>query len=193
MIVTVIFSRQLADRAVGIDPNIDFVMRTRGSMRLWLKADHEGSRADCERALEISPVFHLAHQTLALSEILSGEHAAGIRRVRKIMELGTSTNPRYPHYLSLMALGQILAADEDAAVKTTREAHERAPSDPWCKYVYATAAADRKEITKAVVFQDMIASINLPFTHFRDQAFTDLRDVGLLEERLTLAGYPSPS
>ena len=184
---------ELADRAVGIAPNIDFVMRTRGSLRLWLKGDHEGARADCERALEISPVFHLAHQTLALSEILSGEHAAGIRRVKKIMELGPSTNPRYPHYLALLALGQILAGEEDAAMRTAREGHERAPGDPWCNYVYAAAAADWGKIAKTGEFQRMIASIDLPLTHFRDLAFTDLRNVELLEERLILAGYPSPS
>lgn len=183
----------LAGRAVGIAPNIDFVMRARGSLRLWLKADHNGARADCERALEISPAFHLAHQTLALSQILSGEHAAGIGRVKKIMELGMSTNPRYPHYLALMALGQVLAADEDAAVKNSREAHERAPNDPWCNYVYAAAAADRKNIIMDEKFRHMITGIDLPLTHFRDLPFTDVRDVDLLEERLTLAGYPSVS
>jgi len=184
---------ELADRAVGIAPHIDFVMRTRGSLRLWLSADHEGARADCERALEISPVFHLAHQTIALSEILSGEHAAGIRRVKKIMELGTVTNPRYPHYLALMALGQILAGEADAAVKTARESHERAPSDPWCSFVYAATAADREKTVKTEEFRGMIANIDLPITHFRDLAFTDLREVDMLEARLALAGYPSSS
>lgn len=37
---------ELAERAVGIAPHIDFVMRTRGSLRLWLRGDHEGARAD---------------------------------------------------------------------------------------------------------------------------------------------------
>ncbi|MCU9840389.1 winged helix-turn-helix domain-containing protein [Ruegeria sp. WL0004] len=181
---------ELADRAVGIAPHIDFVMRTRGSLRLWLKGDHEGARADCERALEISSVFHLAHQTIALSEILSGEHAAGIHRVQKIMELGTPTNPRYPHYLALLALGQILAGENDAAIKIAQEGHERAPGDPWCNYVFAAAVADRKEIANTERFRHMIARNDLPLTHFRDQAFTDLRDVDMLEERLALAGYP---
>lgn len=183
------YCMELANRAVGIAPHIDFVIRARGSLRLWLKADHEGARADCERALEISPVFHLAHQTIALSEILSGDHAAGIHRLKKIMELSTVTNPRYPHYLALMALGQILAGDTDAAVQTSRESHERAPSDPWCNYVYAAAAADREKITKTEGFQSMIAGIGLPFTHFRDLPFNDLREVDMLEESLTLAGY----
>jgi len=187
------YCMELANRAVGIAPHIDFVIRARGSLRLWLRADHEGARADCERALEISPVFHLAHQTLALSEILSGKHTAGILRMKRIMELGTVTNPRYPHYLGLMALGQLLAGQAGVAMKTSREGHERAPSDPWCNYVYAAAVADREKITKTEEFQRMIASIDLPFTHFRDLPFTDLREVDMLEERLTLAGYPDPS
>ena len=184
------YCMELADRAMGLAPHVDFVNRTRGSLRLWLMADHEGARADCERALEITPVFHLAHQTIALSEILSGEHTAGIARVKQIMELGTAGNPRYPHYLTLLALGQLLAEEDDAAVKTSREAHERAPGDPWCNYVFAAASADRKEITETGAFRKMVSNIGLPITHFRDQAFTDIGAVEMLEERLRLAGYP---
>ncbi len=181
---------ELADRAVGIAPHIDFVMRARGSLRMWLRGDHAGARADCQRALEISPVFHLAHQTLAISEILSGEHAAGMRRVRKFMKLGTPANPRYPHYLALLALGQTLAGEGDAAVRTAREGHERAPRDPWCSYVYAAAAAGRDEITQTEDFRRMIAGIDLPLTHFRDLPFTNPQEVDGLEERLIMAGFP---
>ncbi|WP_205123444.1 winged helix-turn-helix domain-containing protein [Marimonas lutisalis] len=184
------YCMELAERAVGIAPHIDFVMRTRGSLRLWLRADHEGARADCERALAISPVFHLAHQTIALSEILSGEHVAGIARVQTFMERGTVSNPRYPHYLSLLALGQLLAGQTDAAVQSAREGHERAPGDPWCSYVYAAAAGDRDKITETEDFRRMIAGNDLPLAHFRDLPFTDQYEVDMLEERLTRAGYP---
>jgi DNA-binding winged helix-turn-helix (wHTH) protein len=181
---------ELADRAVGMAPHSDFVLLTRGCMRLWLKADHEGARSDFLRSLEISPVFHLAHQFLGISEILTGDHASGILRIKKVIELGPATNPRYPHYLSLIALGQILAGETEAAEQTSRESHERAPNDPWCNYVYATAVADRETITAAEDFQRMITSIDLPFTHFRDLPFTDFQDVDMLEGRLSVAGYP---
>jgi DNA-binding winged helix-turn-helix (wHTH) protein len=183
----------LSNRAVGIAPHIDFVMLTRGCMRLWLNADHDGARSDFNRALEISPTFHLAHQFLATSEILSGEHKQGIRRVKKFIELSPSTNPRYPHYLALLALGQILTGDADTAVKTSREGHESAPNDPWCNYVYAAAVADRDTIATPHDFKRMIVSINLPFTHFRGLPFTNARDVDVLEGRLALAGFPRPS
>ena len=184
---------QLANRAVGSASHVDFVMLTRGCMRLWLNADHEGARSDFNRALEISPVFHLAHQFLATSEILSGEHAQGILRVEKFIELSPVTNPRYPHYLTLLALGQILAGAADEALKTARESHERAPNDPWCNYVYTAAAAGRETITTTDDFRRMIVGIDLPFTHFRDLPFSNLRDVDFLEGRLALAGYPKPS
>ena len=179
----------LANRAIGLAPHIDFVNRTRGSMRLWFLADHAGARADCERALAINPVFHLAHQTIALSEILSGAHDAGIDRVQKIMDLGTARNPRYPHYLSFMALGQLLAGREDAALQSAREAHERAPADPWCSYIFAAAAASRAQITETGAFRRMVARTDLPLAHFRDLAFTDRSEVDMLEERLIQAGF----
>lgn len=181
---------EMADRAVSLAPHVDYVMLTRGCVRLWLWADHEGARADFLRALEVSPVFHLAHQFLSISEILSGDQGSGILRMKKIMDLGTVTNPRYPHYLALLALGQILAGDANAALQSSREGHERAPKDPWCNYVYAAAAAHREKITITEPFQRMIASIGLPFCHFRELPFTNSRDVELLEERLILAGYP---
>jgi tetratricopeptide (TPR) repeat protein len=184
---------ELADRAVGIASHIDFVMLTRGCVRLWLNADHDGARADFNRALEISPAFHLAHQFLATSEILSGEYEQGVERVKKFIELSPATNPRYPHYLALLALGQILAGDEDAAFQTSRESRERAPNDHWCNYVYATAAAANATITTTQSFKRMIVCTDLPFTHYRELPFTDARNVDVLEERLALAGYPTLS
>lgn len=181
----------MADRAVGLAPQSDFVSLTRGCMRLWFNADHHSARSDFERALEISPVFHLAHQFLATSEILSGEHVAGVERVKRFIALGEVSNPRYPHYLALLALGQVLAGEIDAAVQTSRESHERAPSDPWCSYVFAAAVADRDDLTSTPVFQDMIGNIALPFSHFRDLPFTDERNVKMLEKRLARAGFPN--
>lgn len=106
------------------------------------------------------------------------------------MERGTVSNPRYPHYLSLLALGQLLAGQTDAAIQSARDGHERAPGDPWCGYVYAAAAADREKITDTDNFRRMIAGIDLPLTHFRDLPFTDLHEVEMLEERLARAGFP---
>jgi tetratricopeptide (TPR) repeat protein len=184
---------ELADRAVGLAPQVDFVMVTRGCMRLWLGADHEGARADFARALDRNPVFHLAHQFLAVSEILSGDHERGVQRLRRIIELGTVNNPRYPHYLTLMALGQVLGDDTKAAMKASREACEFASSDPWCGYVHAVAAADDAETRTSARFRHMLEEIALPFSHFRDLPFTNPAVVDVLEKRLRRAGFPPAS
>ncbi|WP_137703305.1 winged helix-turn-helix domain-containing protein [Marimonas lutisalis] len=183
----------LSERAVGIAPEIDFVIRTRGNLRMWLKADHEGARADFHRALEINPAFHLALLALATSEMFCQEYEASMARFKKVMKLATSADALYPLYLSLLALCQFLAGEESDALKSAHEGHERAPSDPWGKLIFALMAADREEITKTEGFQRMVASIDLPFTHFRDMPFFDVRDVDRLEERLTLIGYPHSS
>lgn len=182
---------ELADRAVGIAPQVDFVMLSRGCMRLWLRADHEGARADFGRALNGNPVFHLGHQFLAVSEILSGEYEPGLGRLKKIIELGTVNNPRYPHYLTLLSLGHVLAGDLDEAMRASREACDYAPSDPWCGYVHAVAAADDEATTASGRFRHMLDRIDLPFSHFRDLPFSDPGAVEVLEERLRRAGYPT--
>lgn len=184
------YSLALADRAVGLAPHVDFVNRTRGNLRLWLRGDHEGARADCARALAVSPVFHLAHQTLAASELLTGEHAAAIRRVERIIKLSPANNPRYPHYLALLALGQTLAGNTGAAATLAGEACDRAPGDPWCAYVRAAALADHDTGAGAPEFRRMLPGLELPLTHFRDMPFTDTGAVDMLEDRLIRAGYP---
>lgn len=186
------YSMELAERAVGIAPHVDFILLTRGCQRLWLLADHDGARADFERALELTPTFHLAHQFLAISEILCGEHLSGVARVKKIIELGKAKNPRAPHYLTLLALGELLARNFEAAVAASQEACELAPLDPWCNYVYAATVADQKEIVTSQQFRHVLESTNLPFSHFRQLPFTNAQDIGFLEERLRASCYPQP-
>lgn len=187
------FCLEMAERAVGIAPQVDFVMLTRGCMRLWLRADHDGARSDFERALEGNPIFHLAHQFLAASEILSGEQVQGVERLKKIIKLGTVNNPRYPHYLALLALGETLAGNSETAVWASREAHERAPGDPWCAFVYAAAAADCEKTTRSERFRSMLKRVELPFSHFRDLPFRADGAVDELEQRLIRAGYSQAS
>jgi tetratricopeptide (TPR) repeat protein len=183
------YSMELAERAVGLAPHSDFVLLTRACQRLYLNGDHEGARADLNRALKITPTFHLAHQFMAISEILSGECAAGIARLENIIELGKANNPRIPHYLTLVALGELLSRNIEAAVNAAREAHEQAPRDPWCGFVYIVAVADDHEIVQTPSFKRLIQSIALPFDHFRQLPFTKVEDVDYLEHRLHQAGY----
>lgn len=183
------FLMHLGNRAVGIAPQVDFVMLSRGTLRLWLDRDHAGARDDFGRALQINPIFHLGLQFLATSEILCGDHRTGIARIGKVIELGTTSNPRFPHYLTLMSLGHLVGGDAAAAVLVSANALDLAPNDPWCGYVHAAAAADRPDIVDTDRFQRMMDTNNLPFSHFRDLPFADLAVVEMLESRLASVGY----
>lgn len=185
------YSMELAERAVSLAPHNDFVLLTRACQRLWLNGDHQGARADLDRALKITPTFHLAHQFMAISEILSGEYAIGIERLEKIIELGKANNPRIPHYLTLIALGELLSRNTETAMNTAREAQEQAPHDPWCGLVFVAAAADDADMVQTAAFTRLMKSISLPFGHFRDLPFTIVEDVDYLEQQLRKAKYRS--
>jgi DNA-binding winged helix-turn-helix (wHTH) protein/tetratricopeptide (TPR) repeat protein len=184
---------ELVNRAVEVAPQIDFVVRMRGNLRMWLRADHEGAQADFKRALEINPTFFLADLALATSQFFCRDYISSIARFKNLMELTTPLDGQYPLYLSFLALGQLLSGDADAGLQSARECHERAPVDPWCSYVFATVAADREKITGTEQFRRLIVGIDLPLTHFRDLPFANIRDVEFLEERLTLIGFPRSS
>jgi DNA-binding winged helix-turn-helix (wHTH) protein len=179
---------ELANRAVELGPRVDFVLRTRGNLRLWLLGDHEGCRVDCGRALAINPTFHLTHLTLATSEILSGQPAEGIDRMKKMMSLAT-TEPQFPLFVSLIALAHTLLSNTVEAFEYAREGHERNPSDSWNALVYAIAAAGRAQITDTDSFRMLLNRIALPFDHFRQMPFADQRHVDMLEERLRSVGF----
>ncbi len=179
---------KLADRAVELGQNIDFVLRTRGNLRLWLLGDHEGARIDCERSLAINPTFHLSHLTIATSEILAGSPAAGIARMHKMMSLMT-TDPQYPLYVSLISVGHMLLKNSVEAFEAAREGYERNSSASWNALVYATSAAGRTNVTDTPQFRSLLAKINLPFCHFRDMPFTNPSDIDILEKRLRSVGF----
>jgi DNA-binding winged helix-turn-helix (wHTH) protein/tetratricopeptide (TPR) repeat protein len=183
------FLMNLGNRAVGIAPQVDFVMLSRGTLRLWLDHDHAGARDDFARALQINPIFHLGLQFLGTSEILCGDHRAGIARIGKVIELGTTSNPRFPHYLTLVALGHLVGGAAEAAVAVSANALDLAPDDPWCGYVHAAAAADRPDIVETDEFQRIVHANDLPFSHFRDLPFADIAVVEMLESRLASVGY----
>lgn len=129
---------ELADRAVTLGPTIDFVYRTRANLRLWLLGDHDGSRADCRRALELNPMLHLTHLTLGTSQILSGQYQDGLDRIVEFSNHLRSER-QYPYYLSLIALAHLMMENEDEAIDFATDAYERMPASDWHKLVYLAA------------------------------------------------------
>jgi hypothetical protein len=117
-----------------------------------LLKDHTGCRADCARALAINPNFYLAHLTLATSDIFSGSPLAGIERMNSYVCL-SEIDMQYPFFQSLIGLAWILVGDAEAAIKFTREAHERSPRSSWHAMVYAVAASRDPAITETGSFK----------------------------------------
>ncbi len=177
----------LCGRAVELGQSVDYVLRTRGNLRLWRLGDHDGARLDCRRALELNPVFHLAHLTIATSEILSGDFAAGSLRLEEMMRRAPA-DPQNPLYFSLIAIAALLDGNDEKALLAAREGHDRNPLGSWNALVYATVAAFAKDITATENFARITAGIDLPARHFGDLPFTDRRHAELLMARAEAAG-----
>jgi tetratricopeptide (TPR) repeat protein len=177
----------LAERAVELGQSIDWVLRTRGNLLLWLLGDHEGARLDCQRALEINPVFHLAHLTIATSEILSGQYEAGAQRLEEMMRR-SPVDPQNPLYYSLIALAALLEGDEGRAIAAAREGYERNPFGSWNALVFAAAASEDRATSSSSGFRRMVQRVDLPAEHFYDLPFADLSNAELLVSRARSAG-----
>ncbi|WP_157966209.1 winged helix-turn-helix domain-containing protein [Oceanibium sediminis] len=177
----------LCDRAVEIDQSSDWVLRTRGNVRFWLLGEHEGAGLDCRRALAINPSFHLAHLTIATSEILSGSLEAGARRLEEMMRR-VSFDPQNPLYFSLIALSRLLDGQVETATELAREGHERNPLGAWNALVYAAAASGNAGITGTEAFQRMVQRVDLSPSHFLDFPFTDPGMAEALQARALAAG-----
>ncbi len=157
---------ELAERAVELGQTIDYVLRTRGNLRLWCLGDHEGARLDCERALKISPMYHLTQLTLATSEVFSGEFRAGEKRLQDMMQRAP-VDPQNPLYLSLIALARLLDGRAEQAEAAAREGYELNPKGSWNALVYAAALGATSAEHSAAV-EKMVSEIELSASHFRD-------------------------
>ncbi len=174
---------ELADKAVEAGQSIDYVLRTRGNIRLWLHHDHDGARRDCERALQLNPAFHLAHLTIAESEIMSGEMSAGIARLKNMMHRAP-VDPQNPLYFSMIALGEVLAGRPDEACAAATESYELWPTQPWAALVHSVACAFGDQAAAAPT-RDLVRG--LPEDHFRRMPFVDASHVTKLERLLETA------
>jgi tetratricopeptide (TPR) repeat protein len=175
-----------ANKAVELGHNVDYVLRTRGNIRLWLFGDHKGARRDCERALRVTPEFHLAHLTLATSEILSGSPAASVNRLEEMMRR-TPFDTQNPFYISLIALGHILRGQDAEAVAAGRDRYELWPEQSWMILVFAAALGGTKA-DGAEARGLSLENLELSASRFRKMPFTDHEDVAHLEERFARMG-----
>ena len=165
-----------ANTAVEAAQSNDYVLRTRANIRLWMLQDHDGARRDCGRALKLNPAFHLAHFTIAESEIMSGEAETGISRLLAMMERAPQ-DPQNPLYHSMIALGCLIEKRLQDAHKAAQEAHELWPTQPWCALLFAMSCV----ANKTAIPSDPALLLALPRTHFRDMPFSRAADLENLE------------
>lgn len=173
----------LSNQAVELGQSVDYVLRTRGNIRFWLQRDHDGARRDCQRALALNPAFHLAHLTIAESEIFAGEMDAGIRRLTEMMQRAPF-DPQNPLYHSMIAIGELLSGRPENAQLASGEGLELWPTQPWTALVHAVAsvAADRPEDAPEV---SRYAA--LPDDHFEKMPFVEQRHARMLGQLLQTA------
>jgi predicted Zn-dependent protease len=177
----------LCERAVELDNSNDYVFRTRGNLRLWRLGDHEGACFNCCRALAINPSFHLAHLTIATSEIFAGRFEAGTLRLQEMMRR-VPFDSQNPLFLSLIALARLLSGQDDEAIEAAREGHERNPLGGWNALVLAVAASECGRITGSLKFRKMVARIELAPSHFLDLPIRDRSSAEYLASRALAAG-----
>ena len=176
----------MAEKAVSIGPRIDFVLRTRGNLRLWLEKDHEGCRADCNRALSLNPNFHLTHLSLATSEILDGQPEAGLDRLNHMIRTALD-GPQHPYFLTLAALGHFQLGRYGDAKTNALEALELNPLSSWGSFIYVLMHSDDAVKQADHRFRQALSRSDLPKSHLRDMPFSDPVLVEDLEHRLEAA------
>ncbi|MEX3011059.1 adenylate/guanylate cyclase domain-containing protein [Hoeflea sp. TYP-13] len=179
----------LANRAVSLGPNSDFVFMARANCRLWLLRDFEGAKSDAERSLKINPDYQDAQVILALVQIFSGEPKRGAERLVGLMDL-MSESMLFPIILFTIGLAYLLAGEKDKALDYAREGYERAPSLPNSGIVFSAAAADDPDIAGSSGFTDMIDRLNLNLALIDNFPFSRKTDTELLNSRLRAAGVP---
>lgn len=175
----------LANRAIYLAPEVDYVFRTRGNLKFWLDGDHEGAVEDCLRALEITPLFQLAHLTLAEIELMSGTPAAARQRIQTMLTVEPYL-PQYPFFLTLISLSHILEGNREEGQKFAFEAFARAPWQSWNRLVLLTACGD-DEVPNSDKLDDAAREIDLPLDHFTTLPFRDKAGLTLLKSRLQKA------
>jgi class 3 adenylate cyclase/TolB-like protein len=179
----------LADRAVDLNPQLDFVFHNRAWLRIWLKGDHEGAQADVRRLLALNPDYHKGPQDQGISEIFSHHVADGVDRLKAVVALAPS-EPIVPILLSLIGLGHILLGNMTDAVSYAEDAYERRPLIRLHGLVVAAAHADGSAKVGGVNVLQIIKRLSLTADDAHRLPFANPSDANAIADRLRRAGAP---
>jgi adenylate cyclase len=126
-----------ARRAVALDGG-DAEARSRLSFALIWRGDHQGARAEAERALAICPNLASAHGALGVALAYSARPREGLA----ILETCIRLDPRQPNLsgrLSQAAMAFYFCREYAAAVEAAKRAIQSFP-DRWVNYRWLAAA-----------------------------------------------------
>lgn len=177
----------LANKAVDLNPQLDFVFHNRAWLRIWLKADHKGAQADVRRLLALNPDYHKGPQDQGISEIFAGRVAAGIDRLKKVIALAPS-EPIVPMLTSLIGLGHLLLGDESDAISCAEDAYERRPLVPLHGLVVAAAHTNGGAEVGATNISEIVTRLGLQADDAHRLPFASLSDAEMIADRLRRAG-----
>jgi adenylate cyclase len=177
----------LADKAVDLNPQLDFVFHNRAWLRIWLKADHAGAQADVRRLLALNPDYHKGPQDQGISEIFSDRVAEGVDRLKEVIGLAPS-EPVVPLLTSLVGLGHLLLGNETDAISYAEDAYERRPFVRLHGLVVAAAHADGGAKVGGSNVSDIITRLNLQPEEAHRLPFASPSDVEMIVHRLRRAG-----
>ena len=177
----------LADKAVDLNPQLDFVFHNRAWLRIWLKADHDGAQADIRRLLALNPDYHKGPQDQGISEIFSGRAAKGIDRLKKVIALAPS-EPIVPLLTSLIGLGHLLLGNEADAISCAEDAYETRPFIRLHGLVVAAAHASGVAKVGGSTVSEILARLGLRAGEAHRLPFSNPSDAKLIARRLRRAG-----
>jgi adenylate cyclase len=178
---------EIANKAVNIGRNIDFVFQARALVKCFLLRDLAGALADCERAIKINPYFHILHSFVAMIEIINGNPDTGIEQLHEWIRT-VPDDPNVPIVYSFIALGHLICEENDKALQFAREGYEFRPLLPICAVVYAAAASNSPEIINSENFKTMIHQLDLRTSTIKNLPFARAEDSELITSRLRAAG-----
>jgi adenylate cyclase len=179
-----------ADRSVDHGSNVDFVFRNRARIRLWLRRDHEGCRADARRALSINPRYHAAKENLSLADVFGGHATRGATRLAALLREAETEPFHTPYRHSMFGIAYALAGDGRAAVDHAREGYEQRPFIPVHALAYAIAASEDGFLTGADEFHAMIDRHGLTVRDADRLPFASESDALAVADRLRRPGLP---
>ena len=179
----------LADRAIDLNPRLDFAFHTRAWLRLWLRRDHEGCLADVARLLEINPDYHKGPQDRGLAEVFMGRPAEGIAMLGRVIGVAPA-EPVVPLLEAVIAIGHLLLGQTEAARRHADEAYGRRPLMRLHGLVHAAAHSDDAGMTASPDFAAMVERLDLRAGDPFALPFATEDQAEMLADLLRRAGVP---